>query len=144
MNQMRITKIKPLTLALFEGTLGLALGVVLAVAVFFESAALQTSLTSNLLQGLIFGLSVSLLTLLLVPAVYFAIGFVVGYLHAWLFNAVARGIKAADVSMVDEPVASPASPLTARQRSLGFGERLPGRPHQTSTIRGRNRGGQIR
>jgi H+/Cl- antiporter ClcA len=127
---MRITGIKPMTLALFEGTLGLSLGIALAVAVFVESAALQTALTSSFLSGLSFGLSASLLTLLIVPVLYFVIGLIVGYLHALLFNAVAAGSKRMVIKFKTETNRStdrPAMPLTPRQRAMGFGERLPER-----------------
>ncbi|HEX7260165.1 MAG TPA: hypothetical protein VF272_04520 [Candidatus Saccharimonadia bacterium] len=134
--QTRITGIRPLALAIFEGTLGLALGILLAVAVFIESAALQTALTNSLLQGLIFGLSASLLTLLLVPLFYFAIGFVAGYLHALLFNALAAGSKEMVVTMEpDEFEDLPSQPITRREHAMGFGERMPERRRPRSNRR---------
>jgi hypothetical protein len=109
-NNVTIRGIKPSTVALFFGTFGAILGLVVAILNMLYSTSAATNATDSLLQGLLFGLGVGALTLLLVPAVYFAVGWLIGYLQGIILNAVLRssgGVELAverEESMVTEPM----------------------------------------
>jgi hypothetical protein len=137
-NEVKQERIKPMTLALFEGSLGAVFGLALAAVVFFQATAFGTVITDSFLSGLVFGLSSSAVVLVAVPVIYFAIGWVLGYVHAHVYNGLKRlSASPAIRSEQDADLASgyqsagydgyaDASPQLGRHEPA-FGEQIPRR-----------------
>lgn len=87
-NALRIVGVKANTIALFEGVLAGAIGLVVAILHSLRATIHLTQETNSVLAGLTLGVTAGIVSIIVVPLVYFAIGWVVGYLHAIVFNAV--------------------------------------------------------
>lgn len=89
-NALKIVGVKANTIALFEGVLGAAIGLVVAVLYALQATVHLTHATSSVLAGLTFGMAAGIVSIIVLPLVYFGIGWLIGYLHAWVFNAIVR------------------------------------------------------
>lgn len=92
-----VTGVKASTIALFEGTFALAVGLVVAIMYSLGSTIGVAQSTNSVLLGLSFGLATGVISLIVVPIVYFAIGWLVGYVNGWLFNVVISASGGIDV-----------------------------------------------
>ncbi|MFZ1360714.1 MAG: hypothetical protein WAS27_01625 [Candidatus Saccharimonadales bacterium] len=92
-NALKIVGVKASTIALFEGVLAGAIGLVIAVVYSLRATVSLTQETNSLLAGLTLGTAAGIISIIVVPLVYFAIGWIVGYLHAFVFNSVVRGTE---------------------------------------------------
>jgi vacuolar-type H+-ATPase subunit I/STV1 len=123
---VRINRIKPMTLALFLGVMGLVFGLALAVVVLIRSAAVATTATDSFLQGLMFGLGSSALVLLVAPAIYFAVGWLAGYIDALIVNLVLSWSGGVEFYVSEpESLVRPRERATSAQPAMGFGEQIP-------------------
>lgn len=83
-----IRGVKASTVAMFEGTLGGAIGIIVALMFTLRTTLELSESTSSVLAGLTFGVATGAVSLLIVPFIYFGLGWVVGYLHGWIFNTI--------------------------------------------------------
>ena len=129
--ELNIKRVRPTTLALFEGLLGALIGLALALTVFFMSAGTPATatVTDLVLRSLTVGFGSGILTLLLTPLAYFVCGWVLGFVHGIVFNAVARFQGGIVLTAPQGADAAEATDSTSRQsplsrRAVTFGERI--------------------
>ncbi|HUD11529.1 MAG TPA: hypothetical protein VMS08_03890 [Candidatus Saccharimonadia bacterium] len=126
--RVKVTSIKPSTVAMFEGMFGLLAGIVIAFVYSIRVTIGFTSATNSLLQGLMLGLGAGFFALIALAIIYFAIGWVAGYVQALIFNVVASsmgGIEVATRTPASEtPREATYSPQSSRRAEPTFGETI--------------------
>jgi hypothetical protein len=90
---VRITGVKPTTLAMFEGLFAALIGFAVSVAAWIGLTAHYTAATDSLLKGMLFGLAPGILAVIVDTIIYYAAGWIIGLVHGWLFNAVSSGMR---------------------------------------------------
>ena len=88
--QLKVTGVKPSTVALFEGTFLSMIGFAVAVLYSLQRTVELADATQSVLRGFAFGLGAGIVSVIVLPLVYFGIGWVLGYLHGWILNAVLK------------------------------------------------------
>jgi hypothetical protein len=126
--EVRITSIKPSTLAMFEGVFGLIVGLVVSIAYWIRATIGFTQSTNSLLQGLMLGLGAGILAVIALAIIYFITGWIVGYIQGVVFNIVASWMGGIEFGtrQVDEygsPAAS-TSGQSSRRAEPSFGETI--------------------
>lgn len=86
--EVAVVGVKASSVALFEGTLAGAIGLVVALLYALRVSVHLTAETNSVLAGLTFGLGAGIVSVIVLPLVYFALGWFIGYVHAWVFNAI--------------------------------------------------------
>lgn len=128
--EVRITSVKPTTLAMFEGLFAAVIGFAVAVAAWIGLTAHYTAVTESLLKGLLWGLAPGLLAVIVDTLIYFAAGWIVGMVHGWLFNAVSammRGIVVGTRTEEELPEVPMAAATRPRRAEPTFGETVGNR-----------------
>jgi hypothetical protein len=130
---IKLSAIKPSSMALYFGAFGALLGLAVAILNLFRGAVAFTNATDSLLQGLLLGVSVGIFSLFIVPAIYFAIGWVLGLIDGIIINAVLQtsgGIEMG-VTDIEENEMVESMPVTARPQAASatraqptFGEKI--------------------
>lgn len=88
--QLKVTGVKPSTVALFEGTLASIIGFAVAVLFSLQQTVQIAESTQSVLRGFAFGLGAGVVSIIVLPLIYFGLGWVLGYLHGWILNAVLK------------------------------------------------------
>lgn len=128
--EVRITRVRPTTLAMFEGLFAALIGFVVAVAAWIGLTANYTAATDSLLRGMLLGLAPGLLAVIVDTIIYFAAGWILGIVHGWLFNLVSgwmNGLVVGTRPVEEELPEAPMTAARARRAEPTFGETVGNR-----------------
>jgi hypothetical protein len=126
MNQkeVRLNGIRPTSVALFEGTFGAILGLVVSILYLLRGTVAYTQSTNSLVQGMLLGVSVGILSLIVLPVIYFVIGWVFGLVNGFVLNLILQasgGVRLEVSGDLAEEMAATAAPS---RNEPAFGERI--------------------
>lgn len=128
MREVRLERINPATLAIFEGGIGALWGLALSMVVFIQVSVFGAVLTDDMLQGLMFGFSATAASLVLVPLFYFGIGWALGYMHALISNVITQSLAAATTASHAQPMPEEHyeehETFVGARPAMTFGERI--------------------
>ena len=113
---------KPTSVALFVGTFGALVGVIIAFLALINSTIFYTNNTNSFFAGLLYGVGVGIFALLLVPAFYFAVGWILGWLDGIILNAVLRTSGGIEMGVTDDVVGEEPGMAANRKAQPTFGE----------------------
>lgn len=85
---LRVTGVKPSTIAMVQGTFALLVGLVAAILFSVSATVHWAQETESVLRGLTFGMASGFIAIIGVPIVYFAIGWLLGWMQGFVINAV--------------------------------------------------------
>ncbi|MDB5178550.1 MAG: hypothetical protein JWN01_493 [Patescibacteria group bacterium] len=121
-------RVRPSSLALLEGTLGLIVGLAVGILGWVGAAQGFDLNFDILLRGLMLGMTPGLAAVIALTLVYAALGTLVGYAHGELYNRVAGWTERAHVTddaAAEEPAAQPkGSRIAGRRGAPTFGETI--------------------
>lgn len=98
---LKVTGVKPSTVALFEGTLGSIIGLGVAILFSLQKTVELTAETQSVLRGFAFGIGAGAVSIIVLPLIYFGIGWVFGYLHGWILNIVLQSSGGVEFDVQD-------------------------------------------
>ena len=124
MHEIRLERINPATLAIFEGGIGALWGLALSMVVFIQVSVFGAALTDNMLQGLMFGFSATAASLVLIPLFYFGIGWVLGYMHALISNVITQSLAAITTTPHARQMPNEQETFVGARPAMTFGERI--------------------
>jgi len=129
--EMHLDSVQPSRLALLEGTLGLIVGLVVAVLAWLSSTLGFDLNTNTVLQGLMLGMAPGLVTGIATMLLYGVVGLAVGLAHGRLYNLALRWSSTEVVNeAADEEEGLPVMRKRAPRRAEPtFGETI-GRRHE--------------
>jgi len=122
--EIKLTGIRPTSVALFVGFFGATIGLVISVLYLLGGTIAYSDATNSLLQGLLIGFTIGAMSLLVLPIVYFAIGWVIGYVNGLILNFVLRASGGVAMDMTAMQDKAELSDYPVGQDSQVFGERI--------------------
>ena len=98
----RIIKLKPTSIAMFQGAFAAILGLGVAIIYSVRATIGIAGETDSVITGMAFGLATGVLSIVVLPLIYFAFGWVIGLVQGWFYNIVLGASGGVVVDVEDE------------------------------------------
>jgi len=96
--QIRVMRISPATLGLFEGAFGLLMGLAIGIGAWISATAGFNLNTGTVLEGLALGMTPGIGAIVALGVIYFALGWVAGVVHGAAFNLLTAWLGGLEVA----------------------------------------------